>query len=439
LILRRTFPELKRTLIPRSLERFGEAKYYNASEHVWKWPDGRRVEFGYLDSEKDVYNYQGAELDGFFPDELTQFPRDWYLYIFSRIRTTRVGQRCRVVATSNPGGEYEHWVIERWAPWLDRNHPKPAKSGEIRYFRQLPGETFREVETTADDPEGFSRTFIRAGLKDNPYLGDDYRQRLNLLPEPWRSQLRDGDWTAASRDHERQVIPTAWVELAMKRWEARTKFDDTGRPVPPAELLTAIGLDVARGGKDKTVYAPVYRNWFAPLITFPGSETPDGMAIATQVATFDELGHHIADGTIIKPDIVGVGSSPADILKQNGFNVVPMNGGEGSDAADRSGHLGFMNKRAEWYWKLREALDPMSGDDIALPPDPELKADLTAPRWEERSGRIKVEAKPDIKARIGRSPDKGDAVVYGHAQNFASGYDVVNFYADMLKKAQVNE
>ena len=97
--------------------------------------------------------------------------------------------------------------------------------------------------------------------------------------------------------------------------------------------------------------------------------------------------------------------------------TVPMNGAEKSIARDRSGQLHFRNKRAEWHWKLREALDPSSGDDLALPPDRELRADLIAPRWKLTVQGIQIEEKDDIKARLGRSPDSGEAVIYAHAED----------------------
>ena len=64
---------------------------------------------------------------------------------------------------------------------------------------------------------------------------------------------------------------------------------------------------------------------------------------------------------------------------------------------------------------MREALDPKYGQNIALPPDTALQADLTAPTYEVRPGqppKIYVESKRDIMKRLGRSPDRGDAVVY---------------------------
>ena len=84
-------------------------------------------------------------------------------------------------------------------------------------------------------------------------------------------------------------------------------------------------------------------------------------------------------------------------------------------ALDRSGSLPFFNKRAEWWWRMREALDPDSGEDLALPPDPALRADLCAPRWGRMARGIKIETKDETIKRIGRSPDKGDAVVYALA------------------------
>ena len=92
---------------------------------------------------------------------------------------------------------------------------------------------------------------------------------------------------------------------------------------------------------------------------------------------------------------------------QAGLNAQGVNFGEGTDERDASGRLGFVNVRAWAYWSMREALDPQRGHELALPPDPELLADLAAPRWSIQSGRIKIESKEDIVKRIGRSPDCG--------------------------------
>ena len=87
-----------------------------------------------------------------------------------------------------------------------------------------------------------------------------------------------------------------------------------------------------------------------------------------------------------------------------------VNVAEASEEFDGTGKYHLTNVRTAMYWRLREALDPESGEDLMLPPDSELLADLTAARFEVRASGIVVEAKEKIKERLGRSPDCADAV-----------------------------
>ena len=185
--------------------------------------------------------------------------------------------------------------------------------------------------------------------------------------------------------------------------------------------MTAVGVDVARGGADKTVITPRWLNWIGEQQVYPGASTPDGPAVAGLVLS------HREGKAVINVDVVGVGTSVYDTLKGVTSDVVPINGAEGSDATDKSGQLGFVNLRAEIYWKVREALDPASGQDICLPPDRELMADLCAPRWKLTPRGIQVEAKEDIIKRIGRSPDKGDSAIYALAIKFQPGMGLLDW------------
>lgn len=92
--------------------------------------------------------------------------------------------------------------------------------------------------------------------------------------------------------------------------------------------------------------------------------------------------------------------------------MVAFNASEASTSSDRSRELHFLNLRAEAWWLLREALDPDQGDSLALPPIDRLISELAAPKWGITSnGRVKVESKDDIRARIGRSTDYADALI----------------------------
>ena len=138
----------------------------------------------------------------------------------------------------------------------------------------------------------------------------------------------------------------------------------------------------------------------------PGQEVPDGPAVAALVVA------NLKAGAPVFVDLIGIGASVFDHLKGNGVNTVGVNSAEASHARDKSGKLGFANKRSELWWRMREALEPDGLHAAALPPDARLLADLAAPRWRLTTRGVQVESKPDIAKRLGRSTDRGDAVVY---------------------------
>ena len=143
------------------------------------------------------------------------------------------------------------------------------------------------------------------------------------------------------------------------------------------------------------------------LVVYEGREVRDG---PTLVALFME-GFGLEYSGNINLDIIGIGSSSYDIFATDtDMNIAGINFSEGSNATDSTGLLKMRNLRAEAYWSLREALDPANDPRIALPPDEELIADLSAPRWKRTTTGLLIEDKDTIRARIGRSPGKGDAL-----------------------------
>lgn len=401
IIFRREYPQL-REIIERAKEILGPLGTFNASANLWRLTDGRLVEFGSIQFDDDKDKYQGRAHDLKAFDELPQFLESQYRFVIGWNRTTRRGQRCRVVGAGNPPTNADgEWVIKRWAAWLDAQHPHPAKPGELRWYAMVDGQEVEQPDATPFEHKGKtikpkSRTFIPARLADNPYLlATDYESVVQGMPEPLRSQMLYGDFTAGHDDNPWQIIPTAWVRAAQARWQPGGNI---------GQHRDSIGVDVARGGKDKTVLARRFGTWFAPLEKHPGASTPDGPGVARLVAAA------LIDGGTANVDVIGVGSSVYDHLCELGVSVSPINFAEATTDRDRAGVLRFANVRAYAYWSLREALDPVKGDNLALPPDSELLADLCAPRWSMRLSGVLVESKEDIIKRIGRSPDCGDAV-----------------------------
>jgi hypothetical protein len=404
IIFRREYPQLK-AIIDRSREIIGDRGRYNGQDNIWRLDDGRVLEFGAVQYDADTRKYQGRPHDLKAFDELPNFTEAQYRFLIGWTRTTVPNQRTRVVGAGNPPTSADgEWVIRRWGAWLDAQHPNPARPGELRWYVVVDGEEVEREDGTPFEWKGEqlrprSRTFIPARLADNPFLmATDYGSQLQALPEPLRSQLLYGDFTAGIDDDPWQVIPTEWVRQAQSRWTAE-------RPALP---MTALGVDVARGGRDKTVLAPRYGNWFGELQKHAGTSTPDGPSVAALVIAALEEG----SDPDINIDVIGAGGSPYDALRAHDeLRVNGINFAERSDATDKTGRLPFVNMRAEAYWQMREALDPKTGDDIALPPDSELLADLCAAKWTVRTGGIQIESKEDIIKRLGRSPDCADAVV----------------------------
>ena len=171
LILRRTFPELEKSLIRTHLTFYPRSIYnYNSSNHCGKFINGSIIDFSYCDNEKDVYKYQSAEYDVIRFDELTHFTEEMYVYLLSRIRGANSFPKMAKSST-NPGGVGHTWVKERF---IDIGEPnKEHKIGKT------------------------TRIFIPSKVQDNRFLLEadaEYLNRLENLSEKDKKILLYGDW-----------------------------------------------------------------------------------------------------------------------------------------------------------------------------------------------------------------------------------------------------
>ncbi len=171
LILRRTLPELNKSIIRTHLELYPRQLYkYNASHHTGKFFNGSIIDFGYCDSENDVYKYQSAEYDVIRFDELTHFTRQMYIYLLSRVRGANPFPK-QIKSSANPGGVGHSWVKERFIDMGPPNKVFMVENGE--------------------------RIFIPSFVTDNSFLlkaDPNYIKRLQNLDEKDRKALLYGDW-----------------------------------------------------------------------------------------------------------------------------------------------------------------------------------------------------------------------------------------------------
>lgn len=167
LILRRTLPELEKSLIRCALELYPRSLFtYKSSKHEGLFKNGSVIDFGYCDAENDVYRYQSAEYDIIRFDELTHFTEQMYVYLISRVRGAN-GYPKQIKSSTNPGGVGHSWVKSRF---IDIGEPMCERLGRI---------------------------FIPSRVTDNSFLmraDPGYVARLEKLSSKDREALLHGNW-----------------------------------------------------------------------------------------------------------------------------------------------------------------------------------------------------------------------------------------------------
>lgn len=194
LILRRDTQRLNLAggLIPRSHEWLSnKGATWSAAQKRWSFPtsgEPATLTFGYLRDRQDKYRYGSSEFQFIAFDELTEFPEDDYLFLFSRLRRKRdITVPLRMRAASNPGNIGHLWVRSRF----------------------IPPSCFEAEDKPASDviwQHGLA--YVPARIGDNPALNEqEYRQSLLHLPPLARERLMHGDWSI----QEQGLLQVEWL------------------------------------------------------------------------------------------------------------------------------------------------------------------------------------------------------------------------------------
>ena len=218
IILRRTFPELEKSIIQPFRREVPRELYasYNDSKHVVTFRNGSTLNFGYSESDKDIEQYQGAEFHFIGFDELTHFTLGQWQFMGSRNRCKHAKSFPNMAGATNPGSRGHKWVK---ALWVDR---KPA-----------PG--MADYEYNAADYD-----FIPATLDDNPIFAGDsqYRRELERKPKALRDAMLYGRWDAFAGQYFDNFHPDKHVRRVehceLKPWNPRWVSIDWGYQHPSA-------------------------------------------------------------------------------------------------------------------------------------------------------------------------------------------------------------
>ncbi|MCD8313433.1 MAG: hypothetical protein LUC24_04665 [Bacteroidales bacterium] len=286
----------------------------------------------------------------------------WARFRLSSLTAPNVVQRRTVI----PGQVDYGWVLDKIANWC-----APISSGEVS-----PEMDDFEFEGRWYRPEDLFRAKV---LGKFPKVGED------------------------------SLIPQQWLDMAHSRWEAAGGVD------PESAEPRMLGVDVAGMGRDCSCLVERHGDWVDRIFTYNSGGGADHMRIAGMV-------HERRKGRRrdmrVSVDTIGEGAGVYSRLLETDDPrmIISCKYSEAARRGDRpltdaTGQYQFLNMRAWLFWAMRDWLNPKNGSGAMLPPDPRLDEEATEIRWSFRSdGRICIEPKEDIRKRLGRSPDRFDAL-----------------------------
>jgi phage terminase large subunit len=189
------------------------------------------------------------------------------------------------------------------------------------------------------------------------------------------------------------LIPLAWAEAANAREHEQ-----------PAETARWIaGVDVARFGDDSTAIAVRHGRNLKHLFRW------GNQGITYSAGQIKNILHGFPDMDEVRIDTIGVGGGLADILREDGFNVVDVNVSSQSSDPEQ-----WPNLRHEIWWQMRERFDVRDARIFgANKLSDDALAQLSSVRYgfdSKHTGAL-VEKKEETKKRLKESPDLADALV----------------------------
>lgn len=189
----------------------------NVTTHEIKFENGAIIHLCHLNDSNTLHSFQGVEAHVLLFDELTHFEEYQYTYLRSRCRLGALQKNVPaelrdklplIVGATNPSGVGHNWVKQAFVD------PKPAM----------------EVWRTQKEDGGMLRQYIPAKHSDNPYLDDDYADKLHGIGNSRIVQaMLDGDWDIADGgffedvwDRSVHIVPRFNIPID---WKLSRSFD----------------------------------------------------------------------------------------------------------------------------------------------------------------------------------------------------------------------
>lgn len=205
------------------------------------------------------------------------------------------------------------------------------------------------------------------------------------------------------------LIPQQWIEAAFARYSA-----NAGSLQEDSAAVRVLGVDVAGMGRDSTCMVERKGQLAKPFQCFQSAGQASHMETAGRIRQL----RGIHPDMYVSIDTIGEGagvfSRLLEVDSRQWYISCKFSASasvNGKALTDSTGQYKFANMRAYLFWAVREWLDPKNNAGAMLPEDMGFMEEATETRYKFRSdGSIIIEPKEDIKKRLGRSPDKFDAL-----------------------------
>lgn len=333
---------------------------FKQTEGCIKWSNGSEIvlqELEYLPRDADYDRLGSLEITGAFIDECAQVSFKAWQVVKSRIRYKLdvFGLVPKILGTCNPSKN-----------WTYKYFYRPNKNKDIASFRK----------------------FVQSLPKDNPHLPESYIVTLNQLDSASKERLLKGNW---EYDDDKATLIS--YNAIMNYWNgSHIMIKSTDK--------TYLTIDVARKGKDKTVFR-VWKGWVC-IRRDEIAKSPLTVVVEEARKLQGEYGI-TNDRTIADED--GVGGGVVDFLYCNGFinNSRALN--------DEN----YDNLKSQCSIKMAKRIE--EGGVVERCDSPTI-IELVTEEMEQvkvkdvdKDGKLGVEPKDKINEMIGRSPDDWDSIM----------------------------
>jgi phage terminase large subunit len=339
---------------------------YNAQEHIFYWNNGSQILL------KDLYLYPSdpnfdslgsLEITGAFVDECNQVSYTAWQVVKSRIRykLTKYGLIPKMLGTCNPAKN-----------WTYKEFYKPCRDNMLPPYRR----------------------FIQSLPADNPFLPKSTLASMLRFDKVKKERLYFGNW-------EYDDDPATLIDT-----DSIADYFNPSHLKP--EGMKFMTIDVARKGKDKTVFR-VWHGWLCihrEAMDISAINEIVDKAKALQKTYSIPLSNIIADED-------GVGGGVIDYLRCKGF----INNSKPIEIKDGTTYMipNFDNLKSQCSIKMAEKISNREAGELC---SNDAVREIVTEEMEQvklkdidKDGKQGIVPKDRVKELIGRSPDEWDSIM----------------------------